>query len=65
MRVLVDAKRSFARRPRHMTTAERRALQRAIANDPEVDRVLREFLAERPEFRRKDAREGGVQDQSG
>lgn len=67
MRLLAEAKDTLTMRvlPRpHMSEAKRRELQRAVANDPNVDRALRELLTERPELRRKDAREGYVQGQS-
>ena len=54
VRFLTDAKKNLTPR-RHMTTAERRKIQRDVANDPNVDRALRELLAERPELRRKDS----------
>jgi hypothetical protein len=38
---------------RAMTTAQRRAIQRDAANDPNVDRALRELFAEHPELRTK------------
>ena len=49
MQVLVDC--IVPRRRR--TRAERLALHKIIAKDPEVDRRLREFLARRPDFRSK------------
>ena len=60
MRFLTDARKNLLPH-RHMSTAERRAIQRSVANDPDVDRALRELLAERPELRRKDAPGGGIQ----
>ncbi len=44
--------------------SQRRAIQRRIASDPNVDRAMNEMLAERPQFRRKDVAEAAVQDQS-
>lgn len=38
---------------RRMSTAERRQIQRMVANDPDVDRALREALAAQPRFRGK------------
>lgn len=37
--------------PRRMSTADFRRIQREIANDPEVDRVAREFMDVHPEYR--------------
>jgi hypothetical protein len=55
MPLLDDAKTSLRRMfwGRRMTTAERRRRQLAAANDPRVDRAVREAIASRPGFRRK------------
>jgi len=59
MRFLTDAKKNLTPR-RHMSTAERRELQRRAAKDPDVERALQEVLAARPELRTKDIRSGGI-----
>jgi hypothetical protein len=52
LRQLIDAAKG--RKPRRaMTTAQRRVIQREAANDPNVDRALRELLTEHPELRTK------------
>jgi hypothetical protein len=38
--------------PRRMSTADFRRIQREIANDPEVDRAVREALERYPQYRR-------------
>ena len=45
--------------PRRMSTEERRRIQRAVANDPDVDRVLTEALAREPRFRGKGSKAKG------
>lgn len=50
---------------RRMTTGERREIQRNVANDPKVDRALRETLAARPQLRKKDSSRRGVQGRPG
>ena len=47
---IVAAKRAWGR---VFTEDERRAIQRATAADPSVERALRRLLDERPEFRKE------------
>lgn len=56
-----DLRRAIKPYGRRMTTEERRRYAREAAKDPRVDQAVREFLAEHPEFRMKDARQRGVQ----
>jgi hypothetical protein len=63
MGFLTNAKTNLASKllpRRHMSTAERRALQRSAAKDPEVERALQEVLAAHPELRRRDQSSGGL-----
>lgn len=54
-RMLTGARESITMKllpPRHLSAEERRAIQRRVANDPNVDRAVKETLSTRPEFRR-------------
>ncbi len=61
IRFLGDLRRVVKPYGRRMTTEERRRFAREAAKDPRVDQALREFLAERPDFRMQDPRRRGVQ----
>jgi hypothetical protein len=52
LRYVANAAKSLKLR-RAMTTAQRRAIQREAANDPNVERALREVLAAHPELSTK------------
>lgn len=54
MGMFIDLKRKLQGKPplhRRMSTADMRRLQRETALDPDVDRAIREFLAENPTYR--------------
>lgn len=59
-RFLSDLRRAMKPYGRRMTTEERRRFAREAAKDPRVEQALQELLAERPDFRMKDARHRGL-----
>jgi hypothetical protein len=66
-RLLAGVRRALVMRwlpPRRLTSEEVDAFGTAVANDPEIDRLLNNLLAERPQFRRKRAAEPGVPDRA-